>query len=423
MRSLRKAWVLGIPSIVLLAAAVQAAAGEKPSVTRCDARYLDRNVVFTVEWQSPNPVTLIRVHIGNSRKDVKVDEYDNRRNQAGYSGESTIEIALSPDQARDGAPYIVQIEDDVRQKSEQVTGKVRLPAAAKQESGDNWGRTHLDKFANPPPIGAPNTSSTPYSAVDPVTGQPQVTAGSYPQNPQDQTGYTAANAGAAGFCVENIIYENLGDAVNVTVTVVDPSGTGVDSINLTIIDANLAPIQAQPDRITQIDFINGKFVGKTTLRLPGGTYYVRGVAVNRTGQPSSEMTSAPLTVGTTQSSGASTGTPGTAAIERIGTAVAGNMLTVTVSVLDNSGTPPAKVDLQLANANRMLIDEIPVVISQFTPSSSSRPAVFEAVLGPVQLDNGTYFVKGVAYSAANQPSADAWSDRFEIPGTAPAAGQ
>ena len=44
----------------------------------------------------PNPVTFIRVIIGKEQKEVKVDEYDNKRNPDGYWGEATIVANAAP---------------------------------------------------------------------------------------------------------------------------------------------------------------------------------------------------------------------------------------------------------------------------------------------------------------------------------------
>lgn len=102
-------------------------AKDKPEIVRLDAEYLETLVKINVHWQSPNPVTIIRAIVGKEQKELKVDEYDNRRNPAGYTGEAVIVVNAVPTAGRDGIPYVVQIEDDLRQKSEQVTGSVNVP--------------------------------------------------------------------------------------------------------------------------------------------------------------------------------------------------------------------------------------------------------------------------------------------------------
>ena len=103
-------------------------AKEKPEIVRLDAEYTEMLVKISVHWQSSNPVTVIRAIVGKEQKELKVDEYDNRRNPDGYSGEAVIVLNAAPTAGLDGIPYVVQIEDDLRQKSEQVTGSVKTPA-------------------------------------------------------------------------------------------------------------------------------------------------------------------------------------------------------------------------------------------------------------------------------------------------------
>jgi hypothetical protein len=103
-------------------------AKEKPEIVRLDAEYTEMLVKISVYWQSPNPVTVIRAIVGKEMKELKVDEYDNRRNPDGYAGEAVIVVNASPTAGLDGVPYVVQIEDDLRQKSEQVTGSAKTPA-------------------------------------------------------------------------------------------------------------------------------------------------------------------------------------------------------------------------------------------------------------------------------------------------------
>ena len=105
-----------------------ACAKEKPEIIRLDAEYMDMLVKINVHWQSPNPVTVIRAIVGKEQKEFKVDEYDNRRNPDGYSGEAVIVVNAAPTAGVEGIPYVVQIEDDLRQKSEQVTGSAKTPA-------------------------------------------------------------------------------------------------------------------------------------------------------------------------------------------------------------------------------------------------------------------------------------------------------
>ena len=59
---------------------------EKPEIVRLDAEYTEMLVKINVHWQSSNPVTIIRAIVGKEQKELKVDEYDNRRNPDGLHG-------------------------------------------------------------------------------------------------------------------------------------------------------------------------------------------------------------------------------------------------------------------------------------------------------------------------------------------------
>lgn len=104
---------------------VNAYSKEKPDIIRCDVQYLDMLVRIHVQWQSLNPITFVRAIVGKEQKEVKIDEYDNRRNPGGYGGEATIVINVTSGKTQDGIPYVIQIEDELRQKSDPVTGNVK----------------------------------------------------------------------------------------------------------------------------------------------------------------------------------------------------------------------------------------------------------------------------------------------------------
>ncbi|MBF0330278.1 MAG: hypothetical protein HQL10_14085 [Nitrospirae bacterium] len=129
---------LTLALILCLVSGLSVFAKEKPEITRHDVQYLDRKVSVTVQWQSPNPVTFVRISAGQDQRDIKVDEYDNRRNQDGYSGEVSISLNVDPRLYQDSIPYVIQIEDDIRQKSELMTGKVKIFTA--KEKDDDWGQ-------------------------------------------------------------------------------------------------------------------------------------------------------------------------------------------------------------------------------------------------------------------------------------------
>jgi hypothetical protein len=123
----RSSIVVLVLLLMLFSLGIAVHAKEKPEIVRLDAEYTEMLIKINVHWQSPNPVTVIRAIVGKEQKELKVDEYDNRRNPDGYTGEAVIVVNAVPTAGREGIPYVVQIEDDLRQKSEQVTGSVVTP--------------------------------------------------------------------------------------------------------------------------------------------------------------------------------------------------------------------------------------------------------------------------------------------------------
>ncbi len=125
-------------------------AAELPDVVRHEAQYLDGAVSVTVEWQSANPVTKVRVTAGREQKETQVDEFDNRRNPQGYQGEVTVQVPFYQQSGQGAIPYLIQLEDDTHQKSAPVNGRITVPAAAAVSSpyplpprDDNWGRENI----------------------------------------------------------------------------------------------------------------------------------------------------------------------------------------------------------------------------------------------------------------------------------------
>jgi len=127
---------LTILSVVSLLIFRFSQAGGRPDVTRHEASFLESAVNFHIEWQSSNPVTLVKISMPGTEKEIKVDPYDNKRNRDGYGGEVNVTLNLGwvPGQP---FTYVVQLEDELRIKSSPVTGKVKIsssqqPAAVPQ---------------------------------------------------------------------------------------------------------------------------------------------------------------------------------------------------------------------------------------------------------------------------------------------------
>ncbi len=105
-------------------------AAGKPDITWHEANFLESAVNLHIEWQSPNPVVLVKVSLVNLQKEIKVDPYDNKRNRDGYRGELNVTLALDRDRVpRQSFTYVVQLEDELRMKSSPVTGRVDVPQA------------------------------------------------------------------------------------------------------------------------------------------------------------------------------------------------------------------------------------------------------------------------------------------------------
>ncbi len=115
---------LMILGLILFVSKTLFAAG-KPDVTRHEATFMESTVNMHIEWQSPNPVVMVRITIANKQQEVKVDPYDNKRNRDGYAGEVNVTVGLDwvPSQPFN---YVIQLEDELRIKSPLVKGKVRI---------------------------------------------------------------------------------------------------------------------------------------------------------------------------------------------------------------------------------------------------------------------------------------------------------
>ena len=130
-RSLFLRLILIIPALILLAG-INSYAREKPDIIQYDATYLEDAISVNVHWQSPNPVVMVKVSAGKEQKEIEVDEYDNRRNPYGYSGEVTVVVNLEPGVERKYVNYVIQLKDDIGQRSRQVIGKIKLAKAVSE---------------------------------------------------------------------------------------------------------------------------------------------------------------------------------------------------------------------------------------------------------------------------------------------------
>lgn len=101
-------------------------ASGKPDVTRHEVQFLGGAVNVQIEWQSSNPVVLVKLSVANIQKEIKIDAYDNKRNPNGYAGETNVTVNLDW-MANQPLSYVIQLEDELRVKSFLVTGRVITP--------------------------------------------------------------------------------------------------------------------------------------------------------------------------------------------------------------------------------------------------------------------------------------------------------
>lgn len=144
---------LVILSLLVLLSTTLFGANGKPDVIRHEGTYLDRAVHVIVQWQSQNPVTSVRITAGQGAKELKIDEYDNKRNPYGYEGEVTVVVPVDPLIFQNNIPYVVQVEDDLRQRSELISGRADLPKSQfaggpHRGQGDAWGQGHVQANVN-----------------------------------------------------------------------------------------------------------------------------------------------------------------------------------------------------------------------------------------------------------------------------------
>jgi hypothetical protein len=115
--------ILSVLSFIIFG--VSEAAG-KPDVTRHEVHFLESAVNVHIEWQSPNPIVLVKISAAGVEKEIKIDAYDNKRNRDGYAGEINVNLGLDRI-PRQPFTYVIQLEDELRIKSPLVTGKVDVP--------------------------------------------------------------------------------------------------------------------------------------------------------------------------------------------------------------------------------------------------------------------------------------------------------
>jgi len=172
---------LAIAVLVLLLFSGIHAEAKKPMVTRHDAQYLDKAVKINVQWQSTEPIVSIKVAAGKGEKVIKVDPYSNKRNPDGYQGEEDVVLESEPAATQAIIPYSIQLEDEDGQRSNLVTGQVKIPAAAAATAvaatttqEDQWGKDKLPGASSTSTAGGTTGSG---DMIDKLRQVAQVVAG------------------------------------------------------------------------------------------------------------------------------------------------------------------------------------------------------------------------------------------------------
>jgi hypothetical protein len=288
MTRLAATFLMVIFVVVFLVPVTETDAKERPEITRHEVRLLEGAASVTVQWQSPNPVLRVLVIVGKAQKEIKVDEYDNKRNRDGYWGEASLKLSVSyststssapsqpynPYQAYgqyppygaqqpsatnpDSVPYEIVVEDDLRQRSEPVSGSVRTAqGTARDTVDDGWGREHVQLQAptsgTPPPFPPPPPpGQTVGGMVDQVIGFVQ---GNPPQG--QQGGRLPSGAGSA-----SISLELKNDRFTPGAGVVPLGGTAPgDEVAVVLGPTN------RPFRVAKVNFICGGSTGTGTFTL------------------------------------------------------------------------------------------------------------------------------------------------------------
>jgi len=310
--------ILPIACVIFALLAVNAFAGSKPEITKCDMHYSNNAINANIHWQSENPVTKVKIFMGPELKEIAVDEYDNRRNPQGYSGEVSAVIPIT--NPGEFVAYVVQVEDDLRQKSDQTVGKVPAATTAYaggaqinvQQSiqiGQQQQATQIMPTIGTPQVGTAQMGTTPMGTTpmgttpvqDPglagtqmgvqqglqigiQTGaQPgQTTTGSPVVDMVGQVVAAAAAVNLAPVIVEMVLNRPTANTINVKLKINDDKG--LKEVKVKVLDANGGTVQEQTVTMT----------GKTwegvspDFALSAGTFKVVAQATDEGGSVSKE---------------------------------------------------------------------------------------------------------------------------------------
>ena len=241
----------------------------KPEIIKHEARYLQNAVNLHIQWQSANPVTLVKISVANQQSEIKIDEYDNKRNREGYAGEVSVVLKLDSDPPPP-ILYIIQLEDELRIKSDPITGKVRLGRlqqtdvqSPSEESLPQTAMPSLTRMESSPSPRSQPTQTDPGDVVDKVIGLVE----RYDRAPT----------------LEELRVNRL-DANTISIATKADDDKGLREVNFSIFDASGNKVDGQTS--TNL----GRIWQGTSkpFTLPPGNYSIVGQAVDTAGNTSQE---------------------------------------------------------------------------------------------------------------------------------------
>lgn len=269
-----------VAGFIMLTAGVNSLAAERPEIIRHDVTRLENGLNFNIMWQSANPVTRVVISAGREQKEIRVDEYDNRRNPDGYSGE--VSAIVTSEGITNTLQYTIQLEDDIRLRSEPLAGKI-----AAEQLGNTYqppmNQMHMGHHPGQPPQNDANWGK---EVLKPM-----------PAPNQQQVGPAGAVGDIMGKLME--VYDRHDTPPSITAIKVNPvSGENVSFSSKAIDDKGLREVRFKvlDGRGTVVGVQVLTNLGKVwegtsqTFQLGGGNFRAIAQAIDTTGNTSKEET-------------------------------------------------------------------------------------------------------------------------------------
>jgi hypothetical protein len=279
-RALTVTLLLFLTGALLAAMAVPADA--RPRIMRCDANYGAGTLTVNCQWQSENPVVMVRITAGSEQKEIPVSEFENTRTPRGFRGDTSAGIPV--ENPGDAISYFVTLEDDIHVKSEPFVGKVTTGKKA-------------DSGTPPPPSGGGiRVGDKTYGARSSTTpGKGDTNPPADPGEQQAQKDlYDKVNEQMGKMDMPptlrslSVSIDKESNAVVLSAQARDDKG--LREISYVITDASGSSVMSEQASITaeaETKDYTGKFATITTL--PAGSYTVTANAVDQSGNASQKV--------------------------------------------------------------------------------------------------------------------------------------